>query len=82
MAPPCIANSSELVYQQDGEISTTDTFLRCLGNVPDAKLIPQPITGGPLSVSSSIELNNIGTIDPAGALVELDFFLHLYWQVI
>ena len=80
LTTPCIANISELVFQQNGLISTKETFLRCLENIPDAKLIPLPATGGPLGVSSLIQLNNIGTIDPAGALIEVDFFLTLYWQ--
>jgi hypothetical protein len=78
--PPCIRNSSE-IPRKNGEINIYQTFLLCLSRVNSPKLIPSVFTPGtPLEVTTAIQLNNIGDIDPAGALVEVDFYLSLWWN--
>ena len=83
--PLCIYNASDLVYSEFGSIQgnsidTYATFLKCLSRISGPKLIPSLNQSEPVTVYTSLELNNIGDIDPAGALVELDFYLRLWWS--
>ena len=79
---PCIQNESELVFD-GGILSTFGTLIACLGHVEGPKLIPVIYDGAllrPLQLKTGIELNNIGTIDPVGAVVTLDLYLDFYWR--
>ena len=83
--PLCIYNASDLVYNefeniQGSSVDTYATFLKCLSRISGPKLIPSLNQSESVVVYTSIELNNIGNIDPAGALVELDFYLRLWWS--
>ena len=83
--PLCIYNASDLVYNQyenlqGYSVDTYETFLKCLSRISGPKLIPSLNQSEPVEVFTSLELNNIGDIDPAGALVELDFYLRLWWK--
>ena len=80
---PSIKNQSELVFDAYGSLSTFGTFIACVENVDGPKLIPALNDGdlqAPVQVKTAIALNNIGDIDPSGALVTLDFTLNLYWR--
>jgi hypothetical protein len=51
-------------------------------NIDGPNLIPSTDTLRllpPVDVKTAIRLNNIGSIDPSGALVTLDFELALFW---
>lgn len=77
----CIRNESELVFERN-TLSVFGTFIACVANVDGPKLIPSVDTLRvlpPVDMKTAIRLNNIGTIDPSGALVTLDFELALYW---
>ena len=78
--PLCIYNSSDLVYDRFENIDTYATFLKCLSRISGPKLIPSLNQSEPVKIYTSLELNNIGDIDPAGALVELDFYVRFWWN--
>ena len=59
--PDCINNETQIVYV-NGEISTTQTFYNCLGNIADPYNIPTFYNGtfnGVMMVQNSIQLNNL-----------------------
>ncbi len=66
--PLCIYNESDLIYSdtQGNSVDTYNTFLKCLSRVNGPKLIPSLNQTEPIVVYTSIQLNNIGNIDPAG----------------
>lgn len=62
---PCIRNESELVYTENGVLSTFPTFMNCIRNIPSPKLIPSlfdPSSPMPLQLQTSIQMNNIGNV--------------------
>ena len=63
--PLCIYNSSDLVYDRFENIDTYATFLKCLSRISGPKLIPSLNQSEPVKIYTSLELNNIGDIDPS-----------------
>ena len=80
--PLCIFNASDLVYSdvQGSSVDTYETFLKCLSRISGPKLIPSLNQTEPVKIYTSVEFNNIGDIDPAGAYVELDFYIRFWWN--
>ena len=59
--PDCIRNESDIVYV-NGQISATQTFLKCLSNIAEPVNLPTLYNGAPngiVTIWNSIQLNNL-----------------------
>jgi hypothetical protein len=80
-SPPCLTNKSDLVYI-NGIISLSKTLQKCVENIADPLTIPTFYKGkynGVLLVNTSIQVNNLHSIDAVAGETTLDFYLRLYW---
>jgi len=62
MPPPCISNTSQLIYGDDGQFSADATFFNCLNNIPDAGSIATYFNGeynGCFFLATSLTLLNL-----------------------
>ncbi len=59
--PPCISSSDEFGYV-NGSLSSTQTFLKCLNNIPDAAVYPTYYNNkmnGAVNFSVGLTLSNL-----------------------
>lgn len=78
----CINSNSDIGLSLDGSISFTKTWDTCISNIADPKIIPSFYNGHYnfiMTVNTSIQLNNLQTIDAVLGTVTIDFYINLIW---
>eukprot|EP01038_Epipyxis_sp_PR26KG_P010978 gene10978-14746_t len=77
----CLNSIEELGWYgvNNSLLSAVQTIYNCIKNTPDS-LLPPPATNNiPIMVNSSIQINNLHSIDAIAGTVTLDFYLRLFW---
>lgn len=79
--PPCISNSSQLQYI-NGYISSTQTFLFCAENIPDAGMLPSYYNNAYnyiVTFSAALTLANLISVDEVQGTATISFSLGVSW---
>jgi hypothetical protein len=78
-----VLQEEDLVYEKGGELNVQANFFKCVRNITDATNLPVVRDGqliGTMLINSSIQLNNLHTVDPLAGTITIDFYWRVFWH--
>lgn len=77
-----LSQETDLEYE-GGKLSAQLNFFKCASNIVDAPGLPVLRDGeliGTMLVNSSIQLNNLHSVDPLSGSMTIDFYWRVFWH--